>query len=135
METLSTKKSLERIRIRLGFDGLFVVEPIGRSEGLALLWKEERDLEIYNYSRYHINAIVKDEDGHHDWKFTGFCGRQESARRTESWALLKHLKNHQPVPWMCVGDFNEILEQSEKEGAVIRRESQMQSFREALEKC
>jgi hypothetical protein len=51
VETLSKKKSLERISIRMGFDDLFVVEPIGRSGGLALLWKEERDLEIYNYSR------------------------------------------------------------------------------------
>lgn len=66
VETLSMKTSLERIRIRLGFDDLFVVEPIGRSGGLALLWKEEMDLELYNYSRYHINAIVKDEDGNHD---------------------------------------------------------------------
>jgi len=85
---------------------------------------------------------VKDEDGNHDWKFTGFYGHPESGRQTKSWALLKHLKNHQPVPWLCGGDFNEILEQSEKEGVAvswlcvaIRWESQMHSFCEALEEC
>jgi hypothetical protein len=39
-----------------------------------------------------------------------------SARRAKSWELLKHLKSLQPIPWLCLGDFNEIVEQSKKEG-------------------
>ncbi len=45
------------------FCWFFVVEPVGRSGGLALLWKEEKEVEIYNFSRRHINAIVKDGVG------------------------------------------------------------------------
>jgi hypothetical protein len=51
METLSTKTHLKRIRIQLGFDGHFVVDHVGRSGGLALLWREERELEVYNFFR------------------------------------------------------------------------------------
>lgn len=40
-----------------------------------------------------------------------------------------------PEPWLCVGDFNEILEQSDKEGAAIRGESQMEGFCNVLEAC
>jgi hypothetical protein len=54
---------MERLRIKLEFSGLFVVGPVGRSGGLALMWKEEREWEIYNFSRRHINAIIKDGDG------------------------------------------------------------------------
>jgi hypothetical protein len=36
---------------------------------------------------------------------------------------------------MCVGDFNEIFEQPEKEGAALRGESQMDGFRNALDEC
>jgi hypothetical protein len=36
---------------------------------------------------------------------------------------------------MCVGDFNEIIEQSEKDGAGLRMESQMDGFRTTLEDC
>lgn len=39
------------------------------------------------------------------------------------------------MSWCCAGDFNEILEQAEKDGAGPRRESQMVGFREALEDC
>jgi hypothetical protein len=135
METITSKSHLEKIRCRLGFDGLFVVDPVGRSGGLALLWKNSDRLEIYNYSRSHIQAIVKDFEGNDHWKLTGFYGHPEHDRRKESWALLKHLKGTPSLPWCCVGDFNEILEQAEKDGAGPRRESQMAAFREAIEDC
>jgi hypothetical protein len=94
IETLCSKKRLEYIRVKLGFTGLFVVDPVGKSGGLALLWKDERTLEIYNYSRRHINATIQKGDGSAYWKFTGFYGHPVCARRQESWALLKHLKSH-----------------------------------------
>lgn len=77
---------MEFMRVKLGFDGLFIVEPVGRSGGLALMWKMEMNVEIQNYTRRHINAIVKDKDGGVQWKFTGFYGHPESAKRKESWA-------------------------------------------------
>jgi len=125
METLSKQKKMEVIRCRLGFQWVFVVNLVGMSGGLALLWKEGLDLEIYNYSRSHIHAVIKDAEGLSSWQFTGFYGNSDCARRGESWALLKHLKTLLPLPWLCARDFNEIVEQSEKEGAAIRRESQM----------
>jgi hypothetical protein len=39
------------------------------------------------------------------------------------------------MAWLCIGDFNKIVEQSEKWGANPRREGQMELFRSALEKC
>jgi hypothetical protein len=47
------------MRSKLGFERMFVVDYVGRSGGLALLWKEEVELEIQNYSIQHINALVK----------------------------------------------------------------------------
>lgn len=135
IETICKQKQMEKIRSQLGFEGLFVVEPVGRSGGLALLWKRQNFLEIFNYSRHHINAIIRDEDGSSGWKFTGFIGNPNIAKRSESWDLLRHLKSFQPSAWLCAGDFNEIIEQSEKEGAALRRNSQMNNFRMALEDC
>jgi hypothetical protein len=75
-ETLSKHKQLKTIRIKLGFAGLFVVDPVERCGGLALLWKKVEELEIQNYSRWHINAIVKLEEDTHPWKLIGFYGHQ-----------------------------------------------------------
>ena len=39
------------------------------------------------------------------------------------------------LPWLCVGDFNEIVRNEEKMGGPLRREPQMMEFREALDYC
>jgi hypothetical protein len=45
------------------------------------------------------------------------------------------LKKRIDLPWLCSGDFNEILFGCEKEGGPPRSESNMQRFRMALEDC
>jgi exonuclease III len=135
METKCRKEKMERIRVKLGFAGVFVVEPVGLSGGLALIWKDVQDVEIQNYTRRHINALVKHEGNGNCWKLTCFYGHPSTAKRHESWSLLEHLKFFQPHPWMCVGDFNEILTQEEKTGVTLRKEAQMDQFRNALENC
>jgi hypothetical protein len=44
------KDRMESIKVKLGFSGLFVVEPLGRSGGLALLWQDVQNMEIQNYT-------------------------------------------------------------------------------------
>lgn len=40
-ETMEAKSKLEYVQSKLNFEGLFVVDLVGRSEGIALLWKEK----------------------------------------------------------------------------------------------
>jgi exonuclease III len=135
METKCSRSKIEGIRVKLGYNGMFVVEPVGRSGGLALFWRDNQDLEIQNFTRRHINAIVKEVDTEVSWKLTCFYGHPVAAKRHESWALLEHLQNFRPQPWVCIGGFNEILTQEEKTGPVMRKEKQMDQFRTALEVC
>jgi hypothetical protein len=135
METISNMRRMEWIRVKIGYAGVFAVDPVGRSGGVALLWKEDQDLEIQNYLRRHINAIVKRRDDGFSWKLTGFYGDPDSSKRKKSWALLKHLKSFVLEPWLCVGDFNEITHQGEKTGEARRRERHMAEFRLDLEEC
>lgn len=57
------------------------------------------------------------------------------AKRHEAWGLLKHLKKFSPQPWLCVGDFNEIVDLSEKWGVAGRSEGQKENFRQTIEDC
>ena len=135
METKCRNERMEGIRVKLGFQGLFVVEPVRLSGGLALLWRDHHPLEIQNYTRRHINAVVKHNAVGVSWKLTCFYGHHVAAKRHKSWALLKHLKQFSPIPWVCIEDFNEILTQEEKTGAVLRKERQMDQFQDALDVC
>ena len=57
------------------------------------------------------------------------------ANREDSWTLLRHLATQTNLPWVCLGDFNEITRLEEKLGRVPRAENQMQSFCDCLDFC
>jgi hypothetical protein len=114
---------------------MFVVDCVGKSGGLALLWSDETNVEVQNYSRRHINAKVKTAGGRAEWKFMGFYGHPEASKRCEAWGLLRHLSQYTPLSWVCVGDFNEILDLTEKFGGGGRPRGQMEAFKQTLEDC
>ena len=67
METKSRHYKLEHIRVKLGFDRLFVVDPVGQNGVLALLWKESGNVEIQNFTRRRIHAMVTESEGGAQW--------------------------------------------------------------------
>lgn len=122
------------IRVKLGFDNAFAIPSLGRSGGLALLWKEDTDVVINNYSQHHIDAQMNSKQANM-WHLTGFYGRPEQHRRKESWAFLKHLSGLDSLPWCCVSDFNEILSAKEKCGGRVRFVQQILEFQAAVNTC
>ena len=91
-------------------------------------------MRVSSWSRYHIDAIIKEGEGG-AWRFTGFYGESRSEEKEKKWKLLHILQHHSRLPWLCCGDFNEILFNCEKEGGPPRAESSMLKFREVLEEC
>ena len=112
IETKSSSNKMEFLRNKLGFSGLFVVDSVGRSGGLALLWHDESGLTIKNFSRRHIHTEIQSRRG--SWHLTGFYGNPEPTKREQGWNLLKYLKELSLGPWLCFGDFNEITSHFEK---------------------
>ena len=54
----STKEQMERIKIKLNFDGLFTVTNEDRGGGLTLMWKNSSFVLVDIFSSYHIDAII-----------------------------------------------------------------------------
>jgi hypothetical protein len=77
---------------------------------------------------------IKEEDGF-QWRFTGVYGESQSDQKYKTLQDLRAMHRVPPKPWLCVGDFNEILFTHEKEGGRDRHQSCMDQFREALEFC
>ena len=67
------------------------------------------------------------------WKLTGFYGHPEASKRIEAWQLLRFIARMDPYPWICLGDFNEILSLDEKFGGSGRQRGLMKNFQMALE--
>ena len=66
-------------------------------------------------SRNQIDMEV-DMDGTSKLRVIGYYGYPESTRRSEAWAMLIQLSQISMLPWVCIGDFNDLLDQSEKRG-------------------
>ena len=52
--------------------------------------------------------------------------------RDEFWALLRRIRDKSSLPWLSIGDFNEIVSESEKEGGSLRPRRQMKNFLDSI---
>lgn len=55
-ETINRKERMKWIRNKLGFEGMIVVEPHGRSGGSTLLWREQDQSKLLSLSQNHTDV-------------------------------------------------------------------------------
>ncbi|CAM8943685.1 unnamed protein product [Rhodiola kirilowii] len=132
METKKKAVDGDWIRLKLGFRNCFAVDCRGRAGGLALLWDDSIQVSIVNYSSNHIDAVVEDSCV---FRLTLFYGEPKVSDRILGWNLLRRLCGDRDIPWVVIGDFNEVISSSEVYGSRGRQNWQMENFRRALEEC
>ena len=133
-ETWSAEARLRKLCNDLKFDHCWIGPSAGKPGCLAMFWMSSVRIEVVSSSPNHIDSIVG-EASNEQWCFTGVYGFADSSKKHEMWALLCDLHRRSPLPWLCVGDFNEILWSHEKIGLSPRREALMLAFRNVVDEC
>ncbi|XP_062014558.1 uncharacterized protein LOC133731122 [Rosa rugosa] len=123
------------LRSALGFAHSKEVLSDGQSGGLGMFWTEDVQVQVGTFSPHHIDIMIDGGSGNPRWRLTGFYGFSRTSERDRSWQLLRDLRDLDSLPWVVIGDFNEILNNGEKKDGPARAERQMRSFREALGYC
>ncbi|KAB2024682.1 hypothetical protein ES319_D06G103000v1 [Gossypium barbadense] len=131
-ETKIHANELSRIRFMCRMEGCFAVSSDRKSGGMALMWREGVNVTIQNYSKYHIDSVVRREEGE-KFRFTGFYGQTEPSLRNEAWDMLRRVKNTVNEGWIVRGDFNAILNDSEKDGGRRKSRAGMDEFGDILD--
>ncbi|XP_019176174.1 PREDICTED: uncharacterized protein LOC109171577 [Ipomoea nil] len=134
METKARREKMEWVQVRMGFDGMLVVGRKGMGGGLALFWREKDMVTVLGYSANHINVSVHLPDKI-PYRLTCFYGYPERARRELSWRLLRGLKSSTVMPWIVIGDFNDIASPSEKKGVNPYPDGLIRGFNDTLNYC
>ncbi|KAK9933305.1 hypothetical protein M0R45_020506 [Rubus argutus] len=129
---LNDFKALKR---SLGFSQAKEVLSVGRSGGLGLFWSDEVPLRVRDSSPRFIDAEIGGGSGDPCRRLTGFYGHPRTNDRDLSWQLIRDLCDTDLLPWLLIGDFNEILNTGENVDGPQRSERQMRGFREALGYC
>lgn len=120
----------------LGFPNATVVKSEGLSGGLILLWRRDVVVAELSKSKSHIDVLVScDSLKITQWRLTGFYGEPRRERRKDSWYLMRFLRAQSASPWLCVGDFNEVLSAEEQIGVNERDEWQISAFQDAVNDC
>ena len=109
-ETLTDEARLDTVQRIIEFDHRWVVQREGKGGGLVLFWKSSVNLKIKGSHKYYIDAVI-DKHISDQWRFTGFYGEPETTKRSETWNKLRLLNSDLGIPWLCVGDFNDITRQ------------------------
>ncbi|CAB4286404.1 unnamed protein product [Prunus armeniaca] len=104
LETKTRRHRYEYLKRQLGMEFLFAVEPRGLSGGLCMFWRDFQQVELIKYADFCIEALLYDPDLQLKW-----------IRRC-------------PEPCLCLGDFNDILEATEKKGGNPRSERSLADF-------
>ncbi|KAK0603296.1 hypothetical protein LWI29_003465 [Acer saccharum] len=112
----------------------FAVDRICQGGDLILLWKRDIEVSVRSFTKGHIDAVIKDNDDL-VWRFTGFYWEPILSLRMHLWSLLRRLGRMGNLPWIVLGDFNEILHLDEKQGGVTRSNITMSPFKEAIDDC
>jgi exonuclease III len=119
-ETKHDGRWMDWLRWRLGLTNMVAKDSVGASGGLAVFWRKEIDLTVKSMSKYHIDMVIKEED-HFEWRFSGVYGEPRSEEKDKTWDTLRILHGALSLPWVCAGDFNEVLFAHEKEGGCRSR--------------
>ncbi|KAK3219283.1 hypothetical protein Dsin_013253 [Dipteronia sinensis] len=97
---------------------------------------------VFNTLRYHkqevkpeVMLLMETRDSRQKWRYTGFYGNPDQSQRSHSWTLLRRLAGMIDCSWVCMGDFNEIMFDSEKCGGLPKKWRDLASFREVVEEC
>ncbi|XP_074278126.1 uncharacterized protein LOC141601726 [Silene latifolia] len=83
-------------------------------------------------SAHHMDFTIYEDSK--EWRVTGFYGWAAVNERHLLWELLRVLSRQSSLPWICVGDFNEVLYSTEMKGG-SRPQWQMNNFQAVVDDC
>lgn len=105
----------------LGYNHYFLVNPVGLSGGLALFWKNTHTVEVLYSDNILIDTMIT--VGLMVFYMSFVYGDPVRHRRRFVWDRIKTIGFRRDEAWFLVGDFNEIMNNSEKLGGPQRIES------------
>jgi hypothetical protein len=122
---------VRRFMWSLGYNCSYAVSSVGLSGGLALFWSSSITVEVKACNARCIDAYVSVEESP-KWRVTCVYGEPKREQRYEFFDFLRFLRSQWTGPWVCCGDFNEVLSHDEYFGPRDRTDRQISLFRSCL---
>nr|AFP55574.1 non-ltr retroelement reverse transcriptase [Rosa rugosa] len=116
METRQQEGIIKEWKRNLKFTDHHVVDPIATGRGLALFWGDAVQVSILDSSPNYVDTVVSFLSDAFVCKITWMYGNPHDNEKRAFWRLMYSRFPVQSLPWLVLGDFNEVLDPSEKWG-------------------
>jgi len=135
LETKNSEVMVRRIQCRLHFPNSFIVDPRGLAGGIVLFWTNQVTLDVFRSTPDYIDMLYNDFQD--DWTMRITCIHALYVYHTRQlfWDELREISYANTFPWLCIGDFNDVLYPWEKFGKKPADRNRMLSFRALINDC
>lgn len=83
-----------------------VVPSSGLAGGILLFWRKQIGLHVLSYTNQAIHVQVNEL--HRSWLLSGVYVQPHFHLKEEFWEELRAWSQHINLPWVVIGDFNDI---------------------------
>ncbi|PNX90274.1 hypothetical protein L195_g046397, partial [Trifolium pratense] len=128
---LKIKNSIEM----MGFDGFLFSENRGFSGGIVIAWKKSvADINCIHsdFQFLHTRLVI---NGRQQFLFTAIYASPVEENRQDMWAKITNIANTVQESWLLAGDFNDIMNQEEKQGGALVNIRRCKVFQERVNDC
>ncbi|XP_048496063.1 uncharacterized protein LOC125495441 [Beta vulgaris subsp. vulgaris] len=113
-----------------------MVEPVGLTGGILILWNSG----VISFTTIRkelraIHGIIQVSSNNIKFAITAIYASTLHNSRLELWKIIENISNSIDLPWLCIGDFNEITSHSEKWGGRNPKQNRMLAYSEAMDNC
>ncbi|KAH7834251.1 hypothetical protein Vadar_014192 [Vaccinium darrowii] len=91
------------------------------------------NVELSNKNLMHVIVTKKSNQKVWDVAFVYGCHLRDGSGIV--WNYIRHIAWSESLPWLCMGDFNQILGVSDKIGGLISNQNAITSFHELISDC
>ncbi|XP_070675640.1 uncharacterized protein [Malus domestica] len=132
---LETKNKTDRykyLRKLLRMDFMQPVEPKGIGGGLCVFWKDVANISSIVWSSFFIELGVGSDPLQSDWSLLAVYASTDDKRRKRQWNELGKRISRMAGKCLVIGDFNDIVDDAEKDGGNYRSMASTRDFRDFL---
>ena len=129
-ETKTSDLRIESVACSIGFPNFVTSGLKGRAGGICLFWSNDVDVNILEFNPNTVAITIR--DSFCSWSLIRFYDPPHKAKRRKAWVNLHALLESIEGPWLCFGDFNVVMDDSEKVGGKCGSSSAPNFLRDIL---
>ncbi|XP_050365473.1 uncharacterized protein LOC126784002 [Argentina anserina] len=115
-ETHNDDVVVNKVMKDLKFCKSFTVPPIDSAGGLCLWWNQDYTVVISDFSKNFVDTLITDPAIGQEFRVTWMYGPPYYEEKQEFWSKWYSSDQRNNIPWLVVGDLNEMMCSDEKDG-------------------